>query len=144
VGNDGPYDIYIGENPTGSGEIALWVLGTSIIKATAIEERYPNEPATDEDTDVVLPENSWRKIRNKHEVTKDEIEEAVENAGRVYKNSDGLYMWVVTIGGVTIIVRGYHVQNKGVIEIGTAYRTTQQEVGRLVDRFEFRQIYPNR
>ena len=129
IENDGRFDLIIGDNPGGDGQIILRVLNGMIISATAIE-KYPNaeygDHADDRTEETVLREEQWQHIQNDHQVTREEIRRTIENPDEVwsYEESDGIivYMWVKVIDGEEVIVRGAYIESIGEVRIGTSFK----------------------
>lgn len=151
IENDGRFDLIIGDNPSGDGQIILRVLNGMIISATAIE-KYPNaeygDHADERTEETVLREEQWEHIQNDHQVTKEEIRRTIENPDEVWVSEESggviVYMWVKIINGEEVIVRGAYIESIGEVRIGTSFKPERgyDYVREWIQGTGANQIYP--
>ena len=78
-------------------------------------------------SNTILPPDSWQHIQNDHQVTRNEIRDTIENPDELWVSQtpqgQDWYMWVKTINGKVVVVRGARVK-PGEIQIGTSFKPT--------------------
>ncbi|MEY7849044.1 hypothetical protein AB7C87_07540 [Natrarchaeobius sp. A-rgal3] len=152
VDQDGRYDLIIGDNPGGPGQIALSVYKGILISASIVET-YPDSEYGDHSGErsedrTVLKEEQWRHIQNDHDVTREEIRRTIENPDELWvaENADGIvwYMWVKVIDGKEVVVRGAYVDQLGEVRIGTSFKPERgyEYVQDWIQGTGANQIYP--
>jgi hypothetical protein len=104
----GPYDVVIGDNPNGKGEIVLWLLEGVVIQAEPYERL--NDPT---ERTVIIDRSDEHPIRGgDHANSWDEIRRAVENPDEIFEKSASSphptsadRWYIVSIGGSYLVVR---------------------------------------
>ncbi|OLZ42512.1 hypothetical protein A6E15_16770 [Natrinema saccharevitans] len=148
IEEDGRYDLIIGDNPGGDGQIILRVAEGLIIAADQIVE----DPQGVEDEFLIPTDKSHIEDREEPHITQNsEIQRIVEEADEVYTNGYGLYVWVLYEEGTAKIVHGYdHKQidetDHDRIVLSTAYErinAVSEFIKRLVESKQLNKIYPN-
>jgi len=137
----------IDDNPVGEGDLIVDIIDGVIIRVNTVLENYDDAKGVNKD--VVLTKDTWeRHIKGQQDhLSRSEIREVIEKGDEVYKNGEGLHMWVLVQGGVVKIARGMDLSetpaDRNRIEIGTAFepRRGYQYVKELVRSNDMYQIY---
>jgi hypothetical protein len=136
----GAYDIVIGDNPNGPGQIGIWLLGGVPVKATNYE------PIEDVLGRIVhIDKDDEHATRGGERISDSELKQIIRNPSEIWEGSGHDYYVGQLNDGSWIIVKVYTGLNNVVYVSTTIPRETQQDVANFLRNSVndmLRRIYP--